>query len=484
MNDETIKAIVEEIAPLVVGRTMGKVFQLSRTSVAIDFRLSDGRYLFISVDPATDPRLYLIARRVRDLEKQSQQPSPFVLALKKHLSGAELVSLTKDEGDRIARFRFKASDVIGNFSERVLVAQLTGRAANLLLINEHGYIMDALRHLRGEGQEAGDHYAPPEQQAGVARASGRVLERGAFSSLSEAADSHYLELEAKRAFEARVAGERARLNKEISQRVKLRRRLEEDLAAHGDAYEHKRIGDLLLANLATAERKGDRVFITDYFQEDAPRIEVPVDEQSTLQEEAARRFTRYTKARRAKAEIAERLATIEKEVKAFEARRAELEAIAGTGSKAELDALTQKAQSGRESPAPQQKKQKAVQVAGARRYVSSDGYEILVGRAARDNDNLTFKVARPNDLWLHAADYPGSHVVVRNPSRAEIPHRTVIEAAQLAAHFSQARNDTKVTIHYTQRKFLTKPKGAAPGLVRLSSFRTLTVEPKVLNRES
>jgi predicted ribosome quality control (RQC) complex YloA/Tae2 family protein len=117
-------------------------------------------------------------------------------------------------------------------------------------------------------------------------------------------------------------------------------------------------------------------------------------------------------------------------------------------------------------------------IPGTRRYLSSDGFEILVGRAARDNDHLTFKVARPNDLWLHAADYGGSHVVVRNSTRKEIPHRTIIEAAQLAAQFSQARKDPKVDVHYTQRKFLSKPKGSAPGLVRLSRFKNITVEPK------
>jgi predicted ribosome quality control (RQC) complex YloA/Tae2 family protein len=129
-------------------------------------------------------------------------------------------------------------------------------------------------------------------------------------------------------------------------------------------------------------------------------------------------------------------------------------------------------------PAPKTKAKQPQKISGVRRYLSSDGYEILVGRAAKDNDHLTFKVAQPNDLWLHAGDYPGSHVVVRNPTRKEIPHRTVIEAAQLAGRFSQASEDTKVVIHYTQRKFLSKPKGAAPGLVRLSRFRSITVEPK------
>ena len=66
---------------------------------------------------------------------------------------------------------------------------------------------------------------------------------------------------------------------------------------------------------------------------------------------------------------------------------------------------------------------------------------------------------------------------MRNESKAEIPHRTIIEAAQLAAKFSQASKDSKVTVHYTPRKFISKPKGAAPGLVRMSSFRSITVEP-------
>lgn len=481
MNDETIRAIVEEIAPQLAGRVMGKVFQLSRTSLAVDLRLSDGRYLFLSVDPGLAPRLYLIARRVRELEKQSLQPSSFVLALRKHLSGAELAAVTKDEGDRIVRFSFRGKDVVGNIQERTLVAQLTGRAANLLLLNEQGYIIDTLRSLHGEGQEAGEPYEPPQAQT-AARTSKTVMARGQFSTLSEAADNYYLELEARRAFEAQSARERSRLNKEIAQRVKLKRHLEEDLKAHGDAEAHKRIGDLLLANLATAERRAGKVIVRDYYAEESPEIELEIDEHSSLQEEAARRFSRYTKARRASREIAERLGVIEKELKRLEAERDELEGLILSHDQKALDAFNA-GPDGKAASTQAQKKKQAEQIPGTRRYTSSDGYEILVGRAARDNDNLTFRVARPHDLWLHAADYPGSHVVVRNPTRAEIPHRTLVEAAQLAAHFSQARNDSKVTVHYTQRKFLSKPKGAAHGLVRISSFRSINVEPKLVNSE-
>jgi predicted ribosome quality control (RQC) complex YloA/Tae2 family protein len=102
-----------------------------------------------------------------------------------------------------------------------------------------------------------------------------------------------------------------------------------------------------------------------------------------------------------------------------------------------------------------------------------------VGKKATDNDYLTFRVARSLDTWMHAADYPGSHVVIRNANRKEIPNRTLIEAAQLAAFYSTGRSQVKAAVHYTLKKFVNKPKRAAPGLVSLSSFKTILVEPKV-----
>lgn len=473
MDDQTIKQIVDEIRPVLVGRIMGKVFQLSRASVAIDFRTHDGRYLFISVEPAR-PRIYMIARRVRDLEKAALASSSFALVLRKHLGGARVISISKTEGDRIVRFRFEAEDEIGNTHIRTLVAQLTGRAANLLLLDEAERIIDALRSLRGEGQEIGDLYQPPQQPAGIV-ASHPTFVKDSFQTLSEAADDFYLRMEAKQAFDQRAMSERERLRKEILQREKLQKHLKRDLAAHGDAESHKRIGDLLLANIQTAERQGNRVTLTDFYAEDAPRIDLEVDENLSLQEEATRRFARYGKAKRAAQEITRRLATLDTELASLQKRKAELERIAAERDDAALTDFAGDKTKSAATKSPRQKMAEAVP--GARRYRSSDGYEILVGRAARDNDHLTFRVARPHDLWLHAADYPGSHVVVRNPTRAEIPHRTIIEAAQLAAQFSQARRDGKVDVHYTPRKFLSKPKGAAPGLVRMSSFRNITVEP-------
>jgi predicted ribosome quality control (RQC) complex YloA/Tae2 family protein len=505
MNDQTIEEMVEELRPLLSGRAWGKVFQLSRASLAVDFRTGDGRYLFIAAEPG-DPRLYLTARTVRELEKASLSPSTFLLTLRKHLGGAILRDLSKDEGDRVVRFSFAARDVVGHERERTLIAQLTGRAANLFLLDEAGRVADALRTPHGAGQEIGEQYAPPAsppRAAAAAAPTAPAPARGSFATLSEAVDARDRRLERERIFDARSGAHLARASKAIDKRRKLLRNLERDLSAHGDAEEHRRLGDLLLANVATAERAGARVRLTDYYAEGTPTVELEIDEHRSLQEEAALAFARYTKAKRAAQEIAQRLEATRRELAVLEAERAAIESIIKTRDDAALEAFESgmragvggakrraalrggaaapgTADSGHGSARDPRasKRQKTEALPGVRRYLSSDGYEILVGRGARDNDHLTSRIARPHDLWLHAADYPGSHVVVRNHARErDVPHRTIIEAAQLAAHFSQASKDAKVAVNYTPRKFVSKPKGAAHGLVRLSSFRTLLVEP-------
>ena len=479
MHEETLKEIVDELDELLPGRFLGRVFQLSSFSLVIDFGLKEKGYLFISSEPAA-PRLYLVKRTTRELEKASVPLSSFAQAVKTILGGGGLLSLTKDENERVVRFSFVVEDDLGDSHNHVLVAQLTGRSANLFLLDSVGNITQVWRNPHGEGQQVGELYEPPVSQGKAASA--RTLKPGSETLLplesaetfSAAADRYYRDLAIAHEFDNLAGNLLARLRKEIARRKKLQANLSKDLVAHGNPDEHKRVGDLLLANIATATRAGNKVSLTDYYAEGAPTIEIEVDENKTLQDAAGAYFSRYTKAKRAVAEIGARLVQLEHELEELGEKLVKLnEAIASRDATALAEFEERKA-----SPSPGRKKQKApLTLPGMRRYRSSDGYEVLVGRTARDNDQLTFHVAKPNDLWLHAGDYPGSHVIIRNSSRSDIPHRTIIEAAQLAAKFSQASKDSKVNIHYTRRKFLTKPKGAAPGLVRLSTFKSITVEP-------
>ena len=112
------------------------------------------------------------------------------------------------------------------------------------------------------------------------------------------------------------------------------------------------------------------------------------------------------------------------------------------------------------------------------RTVTIEGWEVLVGRSSQDNDYLSLHVAEPGDLWLHVAGgTAGSHVVVRNPDAVEVPHSVYERAAALAAWYSKARGAPRVEVHYCHARDVSKPRGAAAGLVELRTWKSLKVAP-------
>jgi len=475
VNDATIETVRTELANVLVGQKLGKVFALSRRSIALDFRIPSSLYLFISVDPGS-PRTYLIRRRLKDLESESGPPQTFHLLLKKYLSGADLFEIEKLHDERVLIFKFATSNDLGEAASLSLSVQLTGRSSNVLLLDPRGNVVGALVEKDTDGQRIGDKYlVPTRPEPRIAGVEGNSIEILAEDggSISAALDRTYLQQESEERFRSRAETARREIERDISKRRKLIGRLNDDLKQHGEAEKWKRYGDLILANLSTARRNGSKLILTDYFDETAPQIEIDADENLSMTDAAQKYFKRYTKAQNAAHEIDLRSKKIERELIDLEAKWCELERAIEKGDEIFFG-------SGEVVGKPPKKSKKEnLRFAGARQFTSSDGFEVLVGKKASDNDYLTFRVAGSLDLWLHAADYSGSHVVIRNPNRKEIPHRTLLESAQLAAFYSSGKSQTKAAVNYTQKKFVHKPKGAAPGLVRLASFKTILVEPVV-----
>jgi predicted ribosome quality control (RQC) complex YloA/Tae2 family protein len=317
------------------------------------------------------------------------------------------------------------------------------------------------------------------------------MHRYEFASFSEAAEVYS---ESKAAAMARR--ERyTRLTSALETRLKkLRaalRSIQADLARFSEAETFKRSGDLLLANLNHARIEGTIAWVKDYYDSDQPEIEIEINEDQTLQQAAAAYYEKYQKARRAVKTLYPRAREIGNQISKTEDLLARLlqepdlhlieeaESLAGIAREIRPGA---RAGSGPRTPGAPIKSSRTRRNRGpeiGRRFLSSDGYEIVVGRNDSENDAITFRVAGSLDIWLHAADYPGSHVVVRNPSRQPVPQRSIIEAAQIAAFYSQARRQGKAAVNYTQRKFVSKPPKAKPGLVRLSGYKTMVVEPRI-----
>jgi predicted ribosome quality control (RQC) complex YloA/Tae2 family protein len=289
-------------------------------------------------------------------------------------------------------------------------------------------------------------------------------------------DTHYRQEETDESFRSLAVAALSKVRRELERATRLRKKLGEDLVRHGDPDEWKRKGDLLLANSANARRVDDHFVVIDYFNESLPEVEIKAEPNESVTETAERCFRRYTKARNAASEIKKRLAEIEKEILGLESSLRSVEEAVEQGDRAYLEQVTG---AEKQKGLKRQKKSKVDSPSVTRTFISSDGFEILVGKRAKDNDYLTFRLARSLDTWMHAADYPGSHVVVRNPARREIPTKTLLEAAKIAAFYSKGNKQPKAAVHYTQKKFVNKPRGAAPGLVSLSSFKTLLVEPGI-----
>ena len=204
---------------------------------------------------------------------------------------------------------------------------------------------------------------------------------------------------------------------------------------------------------------------------DGSIVEIPVGQRA---EDAAQRwFTAVKRAGRGLDRVAELDAELQRGLRELEAREARKDEPAPPAPK--------RAQQQRK-PMDKPDKRKEGRADGkgrAFRSVMAEGFEVLIGKGDADNDQLTFKVAAPLDLWLHVANTPGSHVVIRNPERiADLPRAVIERAAELAAFFSKARDGGKVEVHYCRAGDVSNPRGFAPGKVMLKQWKSLRVYPK------
>jgi predicted ribosome quality control (RQC) complex YloA/Tae2 family protein len=251
------------------------------------------------------------------------------------------------------------------------------------------------------------------------------------------------------------------------------KRLLREQQKYQEAEALQKTAQMLTSSGNKMEQHYESVKVTDYFGNEPKPLDVSLDSTMSLRENIDKMFKRYQKAGRGKSIVAKQLKEIRNRRAALDEQTKRLQAIKDWDT---WHAIASKIPARAESlsnPAPAP--------APTRRFrtLKIDTREILIGKGARENDELTFDVAAPEDFWFHVADYSGSHVVVRNPGKDRELEEAVLEkAAELAAYFSQARNSSRVEVHYTKRKHVTKQRRAKPGLVRLLEFKSIKVEPK------
>lgn len=485
--------LVRELGPLIAGRGLATLVPVVPRDLVLVLE-GDGDEalrLRLSADPDL-PRLFL--QRARE-PRSSGPVGPFFRRVAEDLDGARLRALEQLARDRAVALVFDGA----REGTRTLVLELFGRRANLILLGPGERVLEALvpDGPKSERLTPGRPWEPPggaprplpegPRLAAELAALSEHAPHGATphpaAPLSWAVETRLSALVAERARERAARDLRARLERRRERAASLVAGLEKRAVASAGAERVRLDGELLKLALGTLRRGMQRVTLADVYSDGAPERVLDLDPRRTPHQNVELYFERYKKLARAEQSVALELGLAREKLAALEGLLGELDAPdsdpeALDARARELGLLDERQEADpRKRRAPEPRKPYRV-------FQALRGSEVRVGRTAKDNDELTLRHSRGNDLWLHTADTPGSHVVLRLERGAEADPEELLDAAHLAVHFSPLREAARANVHVAPRKLVHKPRGAKPGLVTLSGGRILAVrmQPERLAR--
>ncbi|MEI6131931.1 MAG: NFACT RNA binding domain-containing protein [Bacillota bacterium] len=237
---------------------------------------------------------------------------------------------------------------------------------------------------------------------------------------------------------------------------------------------NRMIGDILNANINSIPKGAKKVDLPNFYSEAEENISIEIDDQLSPQRNAQKYYTKYSKAKKtfehSTAQVGETILELEY-LETIE------EEISRSKTFVELSDIREELVSQKYISPPKIKGKKREEIESPpEEYISSDGFKIFSGKNNRQNDLLTLKSSKGDDVWFHTQKIPGSHVIIRTAGK-NVPARTLEEAATISAWHSRARNSTKVPVDYTFVRNVRKPHGAKPGMVIYDTFKTMFVSP-------
>ncbi len=237
---------------------------------------------------------------------------------------------------------------------------------------------------------------------------------------------------------------------------------------------YKLYGELLMTYGYEVEEGASECMVPNYY-DDNKEIKIPLDKDLSPTENAKRYYEKYNKLKRTFEALTEIVQDTQSEIEHLESIRAAMDIALEENDLAQLkEELMEYGFIKRKGGT------KKVKITSKPfHYISSDGYDMYVGKNNYQNEDLTFKMATGNDWWFHAKGMPGSHVIVKNKAEGEMPDKTFEEAARLAAYYSKGKEQKKVEIDYIQKKHVKKVSGAKPGFVIYHTNYSMSIEPDI-----
>ena len=474
LNLIDLSSVLTEIRPVLTGGWIQKIHQPHDFSLTLDIRSQGSSVVvYLCVEPKLT-RLHFVSKKFPN----PPTPPPFCQFLRSHIEGGRIEDITQQPGDRLVYMNVKKDE-----RHYKLTIALWGNRANVLLLNEKNLLLRSLKEAR---IKTGERFVPPTMRATTPTHCSSPWKTEIMTNPTDTEECftslYPVSAALEMYFEKRENEDNQRTHHD-QQLTHARKSLKtakgklgglrDDLKKAERYREYGRYGDLMKSRLHEMHKGQETATLTDYFDPALPSLTLPLDPAKDPVRNMEDYFRKHHKYLGAQKHLLPRIETQEQTVAKLEQQLIQLE-------QGIMDPTPPPKSTKQRQPIsiPRPSKMKPLPAKGYRTYTSVDGLEILVGKSAKDNDHLTFKVGKPDDLWLHARGTPGSHVIVRLEKGQTVPLETLKDAATLTLWFSDLRKSGKGEAIYTLRKFVKKAKGQKPGAVQVTRDKSIWIECK------
>ncbi len=478
MGPNLIEKVVKELNEALRGAIVSKIYQPEERLIVLTLFLRGKTSSLLLSASAPNERLHLTEKKLPN----PMRPPRFCALLRSRICGAVIREITKLPQERIVEIFLEKKAVEGIRPFRLRV-ELTGRSSNIILLNSQGIVEDALRYFQPEsspravvpGVELEE--MPAKEEAACEEG---LPDKDEAESWNDFMERYYGEVTGALDLVSFKGELKKAVDKACKKTAKKIKNLQDDKIKAEANVGLNHLGELILPNMSQIRRGAPEARLMDYTVTPPSEVVVPLDKTLGPRENAERYFKKSKKARRALVILAERIPQCEAELEYVRSLAYDLDNCETAEELGELEEALVKHRYMRRAGQGGRVKGETRKSAASplRKLKSSDGFLILLGKNARGNDEIVTKKSSKGDVWLHAKDVAGSHVLIKTGGRAISDYpATLHEAASLAAWHSKARSEKKAEVLYTDVKHVTKPPHAKPGQVLVREFKVILVEP-------
>lgn len=514
---------------------INKIYQISKYELLIQIRAQRTNYkLLLSCHP-----MYARVQLTSLDYPTPESPNTLTMLFRKHLEGGYLTNIEQIELDRIMKLTFGCHNELGDYLEYYVFIEVMGKHSNIILTDHHLKIMDCVKRITPSMNterflQPGAHYRLPPMVSnkmnpfthdfiednqltriyqGVSPLLSREilyrLDQGEtflqiMKNIDQSRNLYLTKIDDKEYFHVielthlkgkttqyplfdgldqhfNLIDQKERIKQQTSNLLKfiqneyqknctklekLKNTLED--SCHSDDYRIK--GDLLYSSLHFMKKGMNHIEVDNYY--DGTKMLIELDPKLDPKANAQKYYNKYQKAKNSINILLEQIDLTEKEIDYFDSL------LTAMQDASYYDALEIKEELENGGYLKKKKKVNTIRkkkIPGFETYITKDDIEICIGKNNLQNDYLTFKYAHRYDMWFHAKDMPGSHIIVKSQ---DLDEYTIRLAASLAAYFSKGKHSSSVPVNYTLVKTLKKPSGGKPGQVLLDNYKTIYIDPE------